>query len=426
MKELIGSLIQFIIFTLLFFSFHKSYNKNLLNIDDNSIFKTFSINIVLFLNILLFFSFLKINLNIFYYLLFIIFLFNIKNYYYFIKEIKIFYFFFLINIIFFFDIAQNPILGWDGQAIWYHKAYSFFIGGNFFTLAETHLPEYPHLGSLLWSFFWKNSYLKLEYFGRFAFIFIYCVSFFLYLGTEKKNYKNILLLFFLIFITFDQDLFRGYQEVLIFSLINIFMYFYISIKKKNIYFLILCILICNLIIWVKNEGILFIVPIIFLFLRSLDNKKIYKKIFIFAILSFLIIRINLTTELAGYFRFQGPGYAINSILIQLSEYNLYFYRIVLILKYFIISFFKYPIWLIFFILLFFSKKLILRNISFVDCTIILIYLFLLNFMIFFVSSANLEWHLSVALDRLNYVASAYFFSLVYINLVSIRYYNHEI
>jgi hypothetical protein len=204
------------------------------------------------------------------------------------------------------------------------------------------------------------------------------------------------------------------------------MYFYVSITKKNIFFLLLCILICNSIIWVKNEGIFFVIPIIFLFLRSLNNKKIYKKIFIFIILSTLIIRINLTAEIAGYFRFQGSGYAINSILTQLSEYHLYFYRIFLILKHFIISFFKYPIWIIFFILLFFSKKLKLRNISFADFIIILIYLFLLNFTIFFVSSANLEWHLSVALDRLNYIASAYFFYLVYINLVSIRYYNNEI
>ena len=425
MIEIIASLLQFVIFILFFFLFHKFYNKNLFNVNTNTIFQTFSINIIIFLNILLFFSFFNINSNIIYYFILILSFFNLKNFNFLKKELIIFYFFFIINIIFFISIVHNPILGWDGQAVWYPKVYNFFYGGNFFTLADSHYAEYPHLGSFLWFFFWKNSFLQLEYFGRLTFVFIYFVSIFLYFGMENKNYKNILILFFMIFITYDKDLFAGYQEVLIFSLINIFMYFYISLKKKNFFFLIISILICNSVIWIKNEGVFFIIPITFLFLVSLSIDKIYKKMFLFFIILILIIRVSLSLEMMGDFRWQGEGYSANSLLIQMIKYDLYLDKVYLILKHFIISFFKYPIWLITFVLLFFRYSK-LKDISYKNFIVVVIYLLIFNFTVFFASSANLEWHLAVALDRLNYIASAYLFFFVYINLTAVKFGNYDI
>ena len=425
MIEIFASLLQFVIFIIFFFFFHKFFNKNLFYLNSNTVFQTFSINIIIFLNILLFFSFLNINSNIVYYFILILSFFNLKNFNFFKKELTILYFFFLINIIFFINIIHNPILGWDGQVVWYPKVYNFFSGGNFFTLADSHYPEYPHLGSFLWFFFWKNSFLQLEYFGRFIYVFIYSVSIFLYFGIKGKNYKNILILFFMIFLTYDKDLFTGYQEVLIFSLINIFMYFYIALKKKNFFFLILSILICNSVIWIKSEGIFFIIPIIFLFIVSLSIDKIYKKIFLFFIILILIIRVCLSVEMMGDFRWQGEGYSANSLLIQLLKYDLYLNKASLILKHFIISFFKYPIWLLTFILLF-VRYLNLKEISYKNFIVVVVYLLFFNFAVFFTSSANLEWHLAVALDRLNYIASAYLFFFVYIKLTEIKYGNYDI
>lgn len=419
MIEIIGSLLQFIIFFLFFFLFHNFYNKILIYQNKSTVFMTFSINIVIFLNILLIFSFLKINLNIIFYFILLLSFFNLKYLFFLKKELTILYFFFLINIIFFLNIVQNPILGWDGQAIWYPKVYNFFSGGNFFTLAETHYPEYPHLGSFLWFFFWKFSFLQLEYFGRLIFIFIYSVSIFLYFKVEKKFFKNILILFLMIFLTYDKDLFTGYQEVLMFSLINIFMYFYISLKEKNFFFLIISLLICNSVIWIKNEGLFFIIPIIFLFLTSISIDKIYKNIFLFFIVFIFILRVYLSLEMMGNFRLQGEGYSANSMITQVLQYDLYLNKIYLILKHLAISFFKYPIWLITFILLF-SRYLELKEISYKNFIIVLFYLLFFNFIVFFLSSANLEWHLAVALDRLNYVSSAYLFFFVYIKLSRIK------
>jgi hypothetical protein len=229
----------------------------------------------------------------------------------------------------------------------------------------------------------------------------------------------------MIFLTYDKDLFTGYQEVLIFSLINIFMYFYISLKKKNFFFLILSILICNSVIWIKNEGFFFIIPIIFLFLISLSINKIYKKIFLFFIIFILTTRVYLSIEMMGDFRWQGEGYSVNSLLIQMIKHELYLDKVYLILKHFIISFFKYPIWLITFVLLFF-RYLKLKEISYKNFIIVVVYLLFFNFAVFFASSANLEWHLAVALDRLNYVASAYLFFFVYINLTRIKYGNYDL
>ena len=229
----------------------------------------------------------------------------------------------------------------------------------------------------------------------------------------------------MIFLTYDKDLFTGYQEVLIFSLINIFMYFYIALKKKNFFFLILSILICNSVIWIKSEGIFFIIPIIFLFIVSLSIDKIYKKIFLFFIILILIIRVYLSVEMIGDFRWQGEGYSANSLLIQLLKYDLYLNKASLILKHFIISFFKYPIWLLTFILLF-VRYLNLKEISYKNFIVVVVYLLFFNFAVFFTSSANLEWHLAVALDRLNYIASAYLFFFVYIKLTEIKYGNYDI
>ena len=122
---------------------------------------------------------------------------------------------------------------------------------------------YLHFGALLWGFFWKNSLLQFEYSGRLFYVFIFLVSIFSICDLlNKKNHIIILISSVIILMCFDIFLFKGYQEVLIFSFLiyvskNI--YHYILSQKKL--FLIICFLSLNFLPWIKNEGYLY--PIIF-------------------------------------------------------------------------------------------------------------------------------------------------------------------
>ena len=78
---------------------------------------------------------------------------------------------------------------------------------------------YPHLGTLVWGFFWKNSFLQYEYLGRLIYIYIYLLSLFSICELiSNQNKIKIILLSLILIISFDEFLFRGYQEVLLFSL----------------------------------------------------------------------------------------------------------------------------------------------------------------------------------------------------------------
>ena len=141
-------------------------------------------NIIIFLYISLIVSFLNIDLKLFFKIYFtislIFILTNFKSLYYEIKRsdfIK-FAFFFLITISIFIFIAQNIKLEWDGH-VWISKALIFFNNEEITKLNETLVPDYPHLGSYLWAFFWSNSFLELEYAGRFFYIYVYVLSSFL-------------------------------------------------------------------------------------------------------------------------------------------------------------------------------------------------------------------------------------------------------
>ena len=155
------------------------FNGNLIFYKDLkiNIFKKMIFSIIIFLNIFLVFSFFSNGMIILFCSIIVIILVNFFN---FVKNIKNFYFlyFILFNLVMFTQITIEPILGWDGQAIWYPKAYNYFSGGSFDSLNEFTRSDYPHLGSYVWAFFWKYSLLKYEYVGRYVQIFIYLSSLF--------------------------------------------------------------------------------------------------------------------------------------------------------------------------------------------------------------------------------------------------------
>ena len=138
------------------------------------------INLIIFMNILLIYSFFAIgNIYLFFVLFFSsLYLFmksNKKKYFHFkIEYLLIYFYIFSISIV----IANQLELGWDAKFFWFLKTISFYQNNNLFDLGKLPATDYPHLGSYIWSFFWKFPFDKFEYLGRIFYVFFYVVSIF--------------------------------------------------------------------------------------------------------------------------------------------------------------------------------------------------------------------------------------------------------
>ena len=222
--------VQFLIF--LFFSYFP-FNSITSPKSISSIIKSnydyFFINLVILIFTLLLFSFLKIKLtHIFillvsiYLFIYLIFIKKITNEILNKKNLILNYFFFIINLFLFINVAYNFELGWDGLNLWIVKTNIFYNGFNYFESFQQldYAKNYPHLGSYLWAFFWKNSLGNYEYFGRLFYLYLYILSLFVLIGSIKNiNIKTKIILILIIFLfSFDYSL-GGYQEYLIFSLL---------------------------------------------------------------------------------------------------------------------------------------------------------------------------------------------------------------
>ena len=172
---------------------------------------------------------------------------------------------------------------------------------------------------------------------------------------NKKNHIIILISSGIILICFDSFLFKGYQEVLIFSFLiyvskNI--YHYILSQKKL--FLVICFFSLNFLPWIKNEGYLY--PIIFslslLFTIKHFPKKLEILLFIFFSAILLIAKNLIFYKYMSINLLHGGNLDLFLNLGDLKEF------IILIFVGFIVATFKYKIW--FFILasifLFYKSK----------------------------------------------------------------------
>ena len=184
MTEIIEILIQ-----VLFILFIISFPIILLETDKKSKIPTFSlidklsINLIFLINILLFASILNINSKyiLYLYVILIIFLyfFNFKKFNF--KSIKLDYYFLVLLffiILISIDIAHELYFAWDVQGHWFLKALSFFQDQKLDNLKNFALAEYPHLGTYIWSFFWKFPLNSFEYLGRITYAIIYVLSIF--------------------------------------------------------------------------------------------------------------------------------------------------------------------------------------------------------------------------------------------------------
>ena len=416
MIEIFSILCQLIIFITIFsFPFTpKILNNSIGSKKTFNIIDAHTINVIFFLYLSLLISFTGINLIIFfkiYFVLAVVFiLFNLK------KLSKIFnnenitslFLFLLIVLSIFSYLAQNLRLESDGH-MWLEKVLIFYNGYDIQAVKEvpSH-PEYPHLGSYIWAFFWKNSILNLEYFGRYFQPYFYVLSIFLIINNLSFNNKKlkILLILFLILISFEPYLLGGYQEYLIFTTIIVAIRYVLLIdfnnpKNLNIISLVLLILYINC--WFKDEGVVYFI-IFGLLLIYFINIKFLTKIYFFLFMAFLLIlQIILQKYLIGIHGF--PHNNLIELFNLLNNPEILFIKILKISEGVMISFIKYPLWLLtlfsLLVYLIFIKKYEKLFMYVSSCLILnLAFIFVV-----FLGFSEYEWYISVTLDRLMFQTS---------------------
>lgn len=416
-----------IILQLTLFIFLTSFPINKYLFNNNSTFKnlnfffSLSINSLILMFLLLFFSFLKIELiKIFYTIFFIYFLLLLKIFFnkkkINIKNLPLLSFFLFSLICIFFNTGYQFELGWDGFN-WKEKANFFYNGGYLFDINKSTdtYQNYPHLGTYIWAFFWKNSFLNYEYFGRLFYDYIFIVSIFTIIQNFRNisDTKKIFIFIFIFFCTFDNGL-GGYQDYLIFSILTIFAAILVNhyFSKNNYLFYLVYLLSGILLPWIKTEGFvysIFLVIIFFIYdFEFKKNKKNYLKyLFSILIIFSLLIRVfvnNIILDENTLFQ----SNLINFIKSDVTL-NVLFSKIYYILYYIINSFFKYPIWLFNFFGLLLSLYFI-KNIKVLKIFMIFFILnFLFIFIIYITSSVNIIWYLSASLDRLLLQTSGFYF-----------------
>jgi hypothetical protein len=422
MIEILQIFLQFFLFIFItYFPVNKYTLPKTVSTFQISNFFCFFINIVILLNIFLLFSFFQLNLQhvffllvAFYLILFFLSFLNIKNEILSKYNLTIKISFVLINIFFYFNIAANPALGWDGLTIWLNKANMFYNNNSYFETKS----NYPQLGSYLWAFFWKNSFIQKEYLGRMFIIYTYLVSIFLIVGLFKKfsAYKKIFLIFCLIFFSYDKDL-QGYQEYLIFSLLLFCskILFLLNVNKKisnNFFYYLILIMTVILLPWIKNEGIFYsiFISIIFFLFNFINLKK--------KIIFFIIILINIVTQIF-FIKFYFQSDQIFQVpLIQETLFKNFFKFEEFLSRLFIISYYifhglvKYPLILInlisILIIYIYRKHLAVPNFFIIFFFLNLIFLY----SIYMVTTHPLIWHLQTSIKRLMLQTSGFYIILL--------------
>ena len=423
MIEIISIIAQLIFFLVLFSFPFNTFNLNkILNLKNGTLklIDVHAVNIIFFSYFCLLSSFLKFDLKLlfkFYMIVSLSFLlFNLKRKYLKFNKNNILSFIIFILIIFsiFLFIAQDLRLEWDGH-VWIQKAMIFFNNEKLTNLNQSIHPEYPFLGTYLWALFWKNSLLELEYFGRYFYVYFYVVSIFFIVSAINIKNPNIklLLVLFLILLTFEAYYFGGYQEYLIFSSLLVaskFIFILNENDKKNIkiIFLIFSILYINS--WFKSEGsiylIIFFIPLLYFLNISSSQKILFIVLTISGLISnfFIkkyIIQISGTSEI-NYF---------TNFLQNFESLEIFFLKFINIFNHIIIAFIKHPIWLIFlfsvFIQIFIIKKSNFTLKYLIAC-------FIMNLIVIFgaySSFGNVDLILRVTLDRVLFQTSGFYIIL---------------
>ena len=427
MIEIISIIFQLFLFLFLtLFPINAHTSPKLYKILGNSIFFCIPSNIIILFCIFLIFSFFSINLN---YILFIIIILELILFIKYFDKIKceifnkknlfLVFFFLLFNFFLFIDLAYNLELGWDGLATWIFKANNFYIGNNYFDLfnQEIDFKQYPHLGSYVWAFFWKNSLIEYEYFGRLFFKYMYVTSIFVIALSIKglSNIKTIIVIFFLILLSQDYDnTLEGYQDYIIFSLMIFSGKLLQSITKKNTSIIISFLFLLSVLIlpWIKNEGVFYTIFLVILF--SFTN-VLFKMKLLFSFLSILNIAVQTLIVKILYNAKTAYQISFSNISIFFENFNIYNFvtDFLYISLYLFHGFAKYPISFLYLFGIFFIfmyKKINAENRLFI---IFFALQMLFIFSVYLLTPENLIWHLQTSIKRLVLHTSG-FYSFIFI------------
>jgi len=433
MIELLAIILQLVIFLVVFsFPFQPKSLNRFLNLKNNTLtyLDAHALNIVFFVYLAIIFSFINLDLKVLFkshiILSIIFFIVNFKELKSNISKPGIlnFFIFLLIIISIFFSISLNLKLNWDGHH-WIEKALVFFNGLNIQEISnvKTH-PHYPHVGSYIWAYFWKNSLLELEYLGRFFQPYFYIISIFLFLNLLKNQSNNfrLLFIFFIILITFEPYLLAGYQEYLIFSSLIVAARFINLINFKdytNYKIIFLIFLIFYTLCWFKDEGTVYYI-IFSSFLIIFLNESIQKKLlFISSIVLLLVLQYLLQKYLIGIYDFP-QKITFTEVYNDVVNIKIFITKIYKITLHILISFIKYPLWLlsIFSLIGLMLMKINLNKTSqYYVCCLILNICFI--FVIFF-TFRSFDFMLKVSLDRLLFQTSGFYAVFLFMFLNKIR------
>jgi len=381
------------------------------------------VNILILLFIFLICSFFSINLRYIFFLIFVTYLLIFFNSFYKIcneilnkENLSLKFFFITINLFLFFDLAYNLKIGWDGLATWIFKANNFYNGHSYFNLFDQEIiyKQYPHLGSYTWAFFWKNSLIEKEYFGRLFYQYIYVVSIFVIANSLKifSNLKIIITIFCLILLSQDYDnSLQGYQDYLLFSLLifsgKLIQTITSRNNSKNLLlnnFFLLSILIIP---WIKNEGVFYSIFLVILFFLSKSTflmKLIFSLLVILNIGSHAFI-IKFIYKLESLYQF-----SFNTILLLFKNFDIsnLAIKISYIFLYLFHGFTKYPISILYLLGILYIVKY--KKITFQNKFFFIFFLMqsLFIFGIYILSPADLVWHLQTSIKRLILQTSGFY------------------
>ncbi len=324
------------------FNFYNYKKTSLISIDN------LSQNLILLLNLIWIASIFDLPKEVLFIFLYIISFFTI---FYFILAKKNFSIdtlsFFSIFLVFILSIviANDLFLSHDSRLYWIEKA-KIFYNGKFVNDDLTIKNEYPHFGTYLWGYFWKNSYIDYEYTGRIPYLIIYIFAISHTVNVLKTSVTIKLILFLIIMLlSYESKYFDGRQDILLFSFnLFIFRFLYeIFINKQEVKKnLILTILILNLILWTKTDGLLYLIVYGLVLFFFLERKN--KIISLFSILFLFILKIYFYKYWEISLNPSAQMYDEN-ILQRITEIDI-FYRSYSIVYWYLINLFKNPLLLI--------------------------------------------------------------------------------
>lgn len=423
--------LSFLIFQILIFftffsvnilrNFEKNFNRN-----DSSLTENIAFSFVVQANLILILSILNLNIKnisiIYLLIIFSLYFFVLKKNFNNLKFLYKYYFFeffiiFLISSAIFIDISNKLIISWDTQNFWIFKTLNFFNQYSIENLQNISRPHYPFLGSLLSSLYWKLSFIDHEYSGRLFFGFLYTTSLFLLINNlSLTKVSKLIFLFLFLIITYDYFLlFSGNQEIFIFSIICITMNSFYKIKidaKKNFFIhSIIILLSCNLLMWIKQEGMFYafflIITLFYLKKSNLNIKILYSLV----IILFLIFKLSV-------FKFYNLEISLNKSVISSLDYRelllkITYERILEVIKFFLFAPFQ-SYFLLIGIIFYFLNKLNKTKIKYLEFYIIINFLFIF-FVYLFID--NQVFNLKTGIDRLIFNISP-FIILLTIELVN--------